>query len=149
MAENVDFSALFQFRLIHKNAKAPYRKRTGDAGYDLSSVDAVEIQPGGYASISTGLQISAPEGFYYTMEGRSGMLKNGLVVSRAIIDSGYTGELFVLLHNHGEKSYQVNIGDRIAQIIPYRIETIEFNQVEEFSDSHNTRGESGWGSSGK
>jgi len=145
----IDFPAVFQFRLIHKDAKAPYRKRSGDAGYDLSSVDTVEIQPGESASISTGLQISAEHGFYYTMESRSGLLKRGIVVNRAIIDSGYTGEIFVLLHNHGKESYKINVGDRITQIIPYRIEMVEFNQVNEFSDDHNSRGEDGWGSSGK
>lgn len=139
----------FQYRIIHPDAKPPERKRITDAGYDLSSISEVEILPGKMAKISTGLQISAPDGYYYTMESRSGMLNKGLVVSRGIIDATYTGEIFVLLHNHGTEPYKVNVGDRITQILPHKIIHTEFEQVDEFSLKYNIRGEAGWGSSGK
>ena len=139
----------FEFRKIHPDAKSLYRGRQGDAGYDLSAVDEVEIHPGSMAKISTGLQISAPAGYYYTLEGRSGMLNKGLITSRGIIDAGYTGEIFVLIHNHGTESYKINVGDRIAQLLPHKIIHLDFDLVEEFSSEYNTRGEAGFGSSGR
>lgn len=143
---------VFQYRTIHPEAKPPARSRITDAGYDLSSVAHVKIPSGKFASIPTGLQISAPDGYYYVIEGRSGMLRDGIVASHGIIDAGYCGDIFVLLHNFSIYSYIVNIGDRIAQIIPHEIIHLDFEKVDVFSSEFCIRGENGqdgWGMSGK
>jgi dUTP pyrophosphatase len=145
----MEYDVRFEYRITHPDAKPPYRSRDTDAGYDLSSVAAVEILPDMFEKIPVGLQISAPSGYYYTMESRSGMLSKGLVVRKAIIDAAYTGDLFVLIHNHGTISYKINVGDRIAQILPHKIIHVEFLQRNEFSPDYNIRGIAGWGSSGK
>lgn len=139
----------FQFRKIHPDAKVPYRKRIGDAGYDLSSICDVEILSHGFVNIPTGLQISAPNGYYYTIESRSGMLRAGIASRRGIIDSTYTGEIYVMLYNYSEMPYLVEKGDRIAQITPHKIIDMNFCEVEEFSPEYSSRGEAGFGSSGR
>lgn len=139
----------FEFRMIHPEARPPFRKRDTDAGYDLSSVIEIEIPSGGFASIPVGLQISAPYGYYYVMKSRSSMLMNGIVVSEAIIDATYTGDIFAFIHNHSKSQHKINVGDRIAQIVPYEIIHLNFVQKDQFSPSYDVRGTAGFGSSGK
>jgi len=140
---------IFEFVIIDENATVPYRKRETDAGFDISSVNNVEILPGELASIPVGLQISAPTGWYYTIEGRSGMLMKGIVASSGTIDAGYVGDIYVLLHNHSKEKYCVSVGDRIAQVVPHKIRNIEFLKRDVFSPEYDVRGKDGWSSSGK
>jgi len=140
---------VFEYKMIHPDAKPPMRKRDTDAGYDLSSVADIEIQWNEFASVPTGLQISAPPGYYYVTKGRSGMLRDGIIVAEAVIDSTYTGEIFIIIHNRSDFSYKINVGDRIAQLMPHKIRHVDFKTVDAFSPQYNVRGEAGWGSSGR
>ena len=139
-----------EYKKTHPEAKAPFRKRTTDAGYDLASVIETTIEPGEVVNVETGLKISAPEGWYLTIDGRSSLFKEGIVPFRGIIDSNYTGPLLISLYNSSETPFKVNIGDRIAQATLHKIYSADFVEVKEFSPDYFVhRGEAGWGSSGR
>lgn len=149
--QNIIFTSVrIEFKKDHLDAKSPFRKRTTDAGYDLASISDIIIPPGKVVNIDTGLRISAPEGWYFTIDGRSSLFKEGIVPFRGIIDSNYTGPLLVSLYNSSDKDFKVNKDDRIAQMIPHKIHDVDFVQVTDFSPEYFVhRGEAGWGSSGR
>jgi len=137
-----------EVKFIHPDAKLPFRKRETDCGYDIYSIENKELTPNTATIVKTGILISAPPGFYYTIEGRSGLWMRGIFPNRGIIDATYTGEVVVSLVNVNDEPYQVAKGDRIAQIILHKQYDAEFRLVEDFSSCYNQRGESGFGSSG-
>ncbi len=120
-----------------------------DAGMDLCSSEDGILKVGEYRIFKTGIAISLPSGYMAKVAPRSGLaLKHGITVLNAegTIDPGYRGELGILLINHGQEDYQINIGDRIAQLIIEKYEDIEWDEVEELSDSQ--RGTGGYGHTG-
>ncbi len=138
-------------RLID-DATIPIYAKPGDAGADLVASESVVLNPGGgRALISTGVAIAIPEGFAGFVQPRSGLaLKNGITClnTPGLIDSGYRGELKVLLINTDpSEAFEVNKGERIAQLVIQRVEECSFQEVEELPDSE--RGETGFGSSGR
>lgn len=136
-------------KFIHSDAKLPYRKRATDAGYDIYSVENSLVPPHGSQNISTGIIIAVPEGYYYTVEGRSGMSLYGISPFRGIIDTGYTGELKISLMNVSDRPYEVHKHDRIAQMIMHRHMHCDITKVSEFSPEYDIRGTSGFGASGR
>ena len=136
-------------KFIHSDAKLPYRKRDTDAGYDIHAVENVVLKPHSVTTVHTGIQISAPEGFYYTIEGRSSLFKAGINPHRGIIDATYTGEVVVALVSMSDEPYEVKIGDRIAQIVLHKYYDADFALVAEFSAQYDQRGTDGFGSSGR
>lgn len=142
-------SVRLEVQKIHKKAKMPYRKRSTDAGYDLYSIENIELPPGISTIVQTGLKIACPPGFYYTIEGRSSLWMEGIFPNRGIIDSTYTGDVIVSLVNATNTTFQVSEGDRIAQILLHRQYDAIFEIVDEFSPLYNQRGTDGFGSSGK
>lgn len=136
--------------LLHPDAKPPARSRRTDAGYDLTSVESVLLKSGQRVNVDTGIAVSAPDGYYYTIEGRSSLARKGIMIPHsAIIDGGYTGRLCVVLLNISEDDYQIEVGHRIAQIIVKEIAHCDVETVTEFSPEYSSRGEAGWGSSGQ
>ena len=138
-----------EVKLIHPDARLPFRKRTSDAGYDLYSVENVIVASHSVASVDTGLIVSPPDGAYYTIEGRSSMFRSGIMPYRGIIDGTYQGPLVVMLSNNTDKEYKVSKGDRIAQIIIHKVNHADFIVVDEFSPVYDGRTDNGWGSSGR
>lgn len=137
-------------KLAHKAAKMPVFKNKGDAGADISSVEQVTIGPGGRAIVRTGLHLELPEGWEAQVRSRSGLAaKHGLQVlnSPGTIDSGYRGEIKVILHNTDIQAYTIDGGERVAQLVFKRVPQINLVQVDELGDSE--RGEGGLGSTGK
>lgn len=135
---------------LDTEAVLPSQAHPGDAGYDLFSIESVRIPPGGRTAIRTGLALALPEGFVALVHPRSGLaLKKGLTVANApgTIDAGYRGELAVLLVNL-DPSHEAVIskGDRIAQLLVQRVESVTWSEVAELPGSH--RGGGGFGSSG-
>ena len=103
---------------LGKGAKKPYKKYLGDAGWDLYVSRPCDIQPGETVDVHTDLQIDMPSKTYARITGRSSTLrKHGLLVYEGIIDNGYTGEMFVCVHNMGKEVFHVEPGMRLAQII--------------------------------
>lgn len=120
-----------------------------DAGLDLRSVVATELQPGIPQAVPTGLSIEVPPGFEAQVRPRSGLaLKHAITIpnSPGTIDPGYRGEVKVILLNLGQQPFSIAPGDRIAQVVIARYEAIDW---EERDLSGTVRGEGGFGSSGK
>lgn len=149
MTEHDVETVRLEIKFLTANAQLPYRKLTTDAGYDLYSIEDVELPPGRSTLVHTGVQIAAPPGYYYTIEGRSSLWMIGIEPSRGIIDATYTGEVVVSLINTSDSPYTVKSGDRIAQIILHKQIHAEFDIVSEFSPWYNQRGNNGFGSTGK
>jgi dUTP pyrophosphatase len=131
------------------DAQVPSKVRTTDAGYDLYSIEQKTLAPHQATIIRTGIKISAPPGYYYTIEGRSSLWSIGIFPNRGVIDATFCGEIVVSLVNVNEAPYTVNIGDRIAQILIHEQHSAYFDIVEEFGAEYNSRGLNGFGSSGK
>jgi dUTP pyrophosphatase len=120
-----------------------------DAGLDLRAADDVMLQPGVPQLVPTGLAIELPPGYEAQIRPRSGLaLKHAITLpnSPATIDPGYRGEIRVILLNLGKEDYGVHRGDRIAQMVIARYESIEW---EEGDLGESARGTGGFGSSGR
>ncbi|MHB8641953.1 MAG: dUTP diphosphatase [Gaiellaceae bacterium] len=136
-------------RRLRPDAVLPHRAYEGDAGLDLASCERVVLAPGARASVGTGLAIAIPEGFAGFVQPRSGLAANHgitIVNTPGLIDSGYRGELRVLLLNtDGEKAFEVEPGMRIAQLVILETPHVELDVVDELPET--VRGERGFGSS--
>ena len=120
-----------------------------DAGMDLRALEAALLAPGLPQAVPTGLAIELPAGYEAQVRPRSGLaLKHGITIpnSPATIDPGYRGEIRVILLNLGKQAYAIQKGDRIAQLVIAKYESIEWEEGE-LGDS--VRGEGGFGSSGR
>ena len=134
---------------LREDAVVPDRAYAGDAGLDLSACERVELRPGERALVGTGLAVAIPEGYAGFVQPRSGLAaRNGLTVvnSPGLVDAGYRGELrVVLLNTDATKSFLVEPGMRIAQLVVLPIPEVELVEVEELPVSE--RGVRGFGSS--
>lgn len=127
----------------------PIMGNPGDAGYDLRSAADISIEAGQRVLIPTGVSIALPSGYVALVHPRSGLAaKHGVTVLNApgTVDAGYRGEIAVTLINHGHETFEVKRGDRIAQIIFQKFETVNFVSVAELPGSQ--RGSAGFGSTG-
>ncbi len=131
-------------------ALIPHNAYVGDAGYDLCSTEEVVLQPFERTLIPTGLAIEIPFGYAGFVVPRSGLaIKQGLSIVNApgLIDSNYRGELKVIAINlDPHEPISIHVGDRIAQLVIMKVESLEFQEVAELDDSE--RGTGGFGSSG-
>ena len=132
----------------------PIQAYKGDAGVDLyanfQDTKSVTIDPGDWLLIPTGIRLDIPQGWEAQIRPRSGMAKNYAITvlnSPGTIDSGYTGPVGVILINHGIITFDVNNGDRIAQMVIAEVPTVIFEETDSLSKS--ARGESGFGSTGQ
>jgi dUTP pyrophosphatase len=130
----------------------PERAHVGDAGYDLRSVERVDLAPGSRALVRTGISVAIPEGYAGLVLPRSGLaMRHGvsLVNTPGLIDSGYRGEIQVPLINHDrEETFLIEEGTRIAQLVLVRAASALFAEVEFLESAADGRGEGGFGSSG-
>jgi len=140
----------FSFLRLHENAVLPSKASAEDAGFDLTSVESVVLEPGSRALVKTGLAVQIPMGHGGLVLPRSGLALRhgiGLVNSPGLIDAGYRGEIGVILHNTDTReSFAVKPGDRIAQLMVVPFAALEPVWVSELDASQ--RGEGGFGSSG-
>ena len=135
---------------LAENAIVPTYATSYAAGMDLYSIDDATIKPGDTIVIHTGIVMEIPLNFVGLICARSGIsIKNGIAPANkvGVIDSDYRGEILVALHNHSNKEYTVNTGDRIAQMIisPYFMANISV--VENLKSTDRDNG--GLGSTGK
>jgi len=128
----------------------PAYAQPGDAGADLRSAVDITLEPGERAMVPTGIAIALPDGHAAFVHPRSGLaIKHGLsmVNTPGTIDSGYRGEIAVLLINHDPREpIDIKRGDRIAQLIVQKVEHAAFVEAAELPDS--SRGSGGFGSTG-
>lgn len=136
---------------LREDAVVPARAYVGDAGLDLAACERHEIGPGERALVGTGLAIAIPDGHAGLVTPRSGLaVEHGITIvnSPGVVDSGYRGELRVILHNTDRQaSFVVEPGMRIAQLLVVALPAASLREVEELPASE--RGEGGFGSSGK
>jgi dUTP pyrophosphatase len=135
---------------VNKNIELPKYQHFGeDAGLDLHAAEELTIKSGEYELIKTGMKIAVPKGYAAFVYPRSGLaLKNGITVLNAdgVIDSGYRGEVAVILINHGKEDFKIHFNDRIAQLIIQKVNIIEWKEVDSLSESQ--RGDGGFGHTG-
>jgi len=132
-----------------ENAVIPAFSHPGDAGMDLFSIDDKLIEPGEVALIRTGIIIELPDYTEAQVRPRSGLaLHHGITVlnTPGTIDSGYRGEIAIILINHGKDAFHVTHHMKIAQLVVKPILNIEIEETTTISESE--RGERGFGSSG-
>jgi len=138
-----------QITRLHEDAVIPERAYAGDAGLDLAAVEPAVLGPGERATVGTGLAVAVPEGYAGFVQPRSGLAaRHGITVvnSPGLVDSGYRGELLVVLLNtdRGE-SFTVEAGMRIAQLVVLKVAHVELNEVDVLPAAK--RGVRGFGSS--
>ena len=128
----------------------PVYAHPGDAGCDLRSSHAATIEPGERLTVSTGISIAIPAGYVGLVHSRSGLAANhGVVVlnSPGTVDAGYRGEIRVtLLNTDKSKAFEVQPGDRIAQLLVQRVERAHLIEVDILPETE--RGQQGFGSTG-
>ena len=139
-------------RVLHPNATVPFYANEGDAGCDLVAVESTIIKAGGgRAMVPTGLAVAIPEGHGGFVLPRSGLAaKHGVTCINApgLIDAGYRGEVMIALVNlDPTNDYEVQKGDRIAQLVVLPVPSATFAPVEALPEAK--RGEGGFGSSGR
>lgn len=128
----------------------PLYAHPGDAGADLVAAEAVRLEPGERALVGTGVRIALPEGFAAFVVPRSGLAaRHGITIvnSPGTVDAGYRGEIKVaLLNTDRTEAFEIEVGDRIAQLIVMPVPRARFLPVDELPGS--ARGEGGFGSTG-
>ncbi len=137
-----------KIKLLSENAKVPFRANETDAGADLRSSEIATIAPLERKAVGTGISVEIPEGYYGRIAPRSGLAyKNGIDVLAGVLDSSYRGEIKVILFNTDkENNFEINKGDRIAQLIIEDHFNFDFEVVEDLSETK--RGLGGFGSTG-
>ena len=129
----------------------PTYARTGDAGLDLLSSEDVTLKPGERAAVPTGIAVAIPEGFAGFVHARSGRaLREGLALVNApgLVDSGYRGEIKVLVTNLDPSApIYIKRGEKVAQLVIQAVERAELEPLDELPES--VRGEGGFGSTGR
>jgi dUTP pyrophosphatase len=134
---------------VREGARVPARAYSGDAGLDLSSCDPIRLAPGERALVPTGLAVAIPPGYAGFVQPRSGLaVSNGITIvnSPGLIDSGYRGEIqVVLLNTDPERTFAAEAGERIAQLVVLPVPDLDVREVDDLLPSD--RGSRGFGSS--
>jgi dUTP pyrophosphatase len=140
-----------EIKLLNAKAQLPEYSTSGSAGLDISSCldETIILNHGEVKMIPTGISIAVPPGFECQVRSRSGLAaKNGVFAlnSPGTIDSDYRGEVKVILANFGNDPFEIKNGMRIAQLVIAKYEHINWNVVEDLSET--VRGDGGFGSTG-
>jgi dUTP pyrophosphatase len=136
-------------RRLHPDAAIPTAAYDGDAGLDLTSVEEVELAPGERRTVATGIAVAIPPGHAGFVQPRSGLAaRHGISVvnSPGLIDSGYRGEIrVVLLNTDASETFRVEPGDRIAQLVVLALPEVRVTVADQLPESE--RAARGFGSS--
>jgi dUTP pyrophosphatase len=132
---------------IHPDAKIPSYGHKGDAGLDLFSVVDLVMDRGGVEAVSTGIRVAIPAGYVGLIWDKSGISLKGIHRLAGVIDSGYRGEVKVVLINLSDTSFVIEKGMKIAQMLIQPLAAVKVQETGELDDT--TRGEGGFGSTGE
>ncbi len=136
-------------RRLREDAHVPHQAYEGDAGFDLAACEHVVLEPGERAVVATGIAVEIPHGYAGFVQPRSGLAARhgvGVVNSPGLIDSGYRGEIkIVLINTDRDEAFVVDPGMRIAQLVVAPVAAVRMVEVEELAISE--RGARGFGSS--
>lgn len=142
-------SCTIKIKKLSPDAHLPEYAHFGDSGADLFATEDALLQPMQRQAIGTGLSAEVPRGYELQVRPKSGLaLKSGITVlnTPGTIDFGYRGEIKVILVNLSTESYQIEIGQKIAQLVVAPVAYADFEEVADLSDT--TRGAGGFGSTG-
>lgn len=143
---------MIYIKIVNKsNNELPAYFNPGDSGMDLRAFLEFPIlmDPGERALVPTGIFVAVPAGYEIQIRPRSGLaIRKGITVlnTPGTIDSGFRGEIKVILHNSGTDKFVVNNGDRVCQMVLQQVPIIEWNEVDSLDETK--RGETGFGDSG-
>jgi dTMP kinase len=141
------FTNTIKVERISESAKLPTRAHNGDAGLDLYANDYYSIAPYQQALVSTGIKIAIPYGYVGLVWDKSGLANKGFKTMGGVIDAGYRGEIKVIFKNLSEDIYNIEPGQKIAQLL---IQKVELTEIEEgLVDDETERQSGGFGSSGQ
>ena len=145
-----------KLKKLNPNAVIPTRGSEHAAGYDLyvaldgDGVKSIEIPAHATVKVGTGLALSVPDGYFGAIFARSGIATNrGLRPANCVgvVDSDYTGEIIVALHNDTDLPQAIELGERIAQLVIMPYQCVSFTEVDDLAETQ--RGDSGFGQSGR
>ncbi len=148
---SIDNTTYLKVKRTHPEARAPTRGTAGAAGYDLYACKEIVIPARSNECVETGLQVEFSDGYYARIAPRSGLAKrHKLDVGAGVLDFDYRGDVGVILFNHSDQDYHVNVGGKIAQMILEKIATPPVEDITSTSQelSVTERGENGFGSTG-
>ena len=148
---------ILQYHMLRGNDFPPLRANPSDAGLDLRWVPATEketvhtILPGESVWLPTGCKFAIPHGYMLEIKNKSGIAsKRGLIVGACVVDRGYTGEIFVNLHNPSDRTQTIHAGQKIAQAVFVKIrEDIQIIESGNIYDKETSRGDGALGSTGE
>lgn len=138
--------AEIQVKKLNNNAILPTRGHATDAGMDLYALDDVFLSPGQGAMARTGIAMAIPNGYVGMVADRSSLAKKGIKTAGGIIDSGYRGEIQIILRNLTHQELVIKAGERMAQLLLIPVATPQAFEVLELDST--ARGEGGFGSTG-
>ena len=137
-----------KIKKLDRDVRIPQYAHNDDAGFDLCARETIVLKKGERFAIPTGIAMEIPEGYVGLIWDKSGLaMKSGLKTIGGVIDSSYRGEVLVGIINFGKEDYIFEKGHKVAQMIIQKKEKVDFDEVKELSDT--TRGEGGFGSTGK
>ena len=138
---------MIKIKKLSEEAKVPNYANPGDAGMDFYSNEEVILEPNQRKLISTGISMAIPEGYVGLFWDKSGIAsKFGIKTMAGVIDSGYRGEIKILLHNLSTEKFEVKKGMKIAQMLIQPVEQKQIIEVDLLDQTE--RGEGGFGSTG-
>lgn len=132
---------------IHEDAKLPLYQHKGDAGLDIFSLIDCVLEPGEVKPIPTGIKVAVPEGHVGLVWDKSGISLKGVHRLAGVIDSGYRGEVRVVMVNLGDEPFVIEKGIKIAQLLIQPVVELEVVEAEDLDET--SRGDKGFGSTGK
>jgi dUTP pyrophosphatase len=132
---------------ISKNAQIPTKHKKNDAAFDLYAIDDLNLHVGSTAIVHTGICLEIESGFFAKIESRSSLARKGIFCTAGVIDSGYRGEVMIVMNNKGLEDYLIHSGHRVAQLVIHRVEEVEISEID-WLDKKLDRG-GGFGSSGE
>lgn len=131
--------------MLKKDSKLPMKATNEAAGFDVYSNEIITIPPHSISKISTGISLQIPNGFYVKLYDRSSMAMKQIYLRSGVIDSDYTGELYVCLSNNNESEFTIHKNMKIAQFIVHETVNVQLSTCVEF-DKETERGNGGFGS---
>jgi dUTP pyrophosphatase len=136
-----------RIKKLRAEANTPTRAHHDDAGIDMYACEDVTIMPGETVKIATGIAFEMPVGYVGLIWDKSSVGSQGIKTLGGVLDAGYRGEVFVVVHNLSGNAKTFMSGQKVAQMLIQKVELCEVEEVAELEDS--LRGEEGFGSTGK
>jgi dUTP pyrophosphatase len=139
---------ILKVKKLHPDSIVPKYAHEDDAGFDLFAIEDSLVKRGERVAIHTGIAMEIPQGYVGLIWDKSGIaMKEGIKTVGGVVDSAYRGEVMIGVINFGEKDYTFLKGHKVAQMLIQKKETMQFEEVEDLSDTK--RGTGGFGSTGK